>query len=213
MLDSLSSFFVLESDKDVARIGQTRYIGVLHFNNFILNLSLFIPILGNDCRTALFEKINNVGIVEGDRHDCNFYQIRFLFVTQVWQTKEACLKLMPEPGLESLDAGIKIEASFNARLDPILLYSLPIVGVEVVVKIHFNRVIARSQRLHVPLNVAVFLHSLHKVQVVDNEESNKDRGAAIAELELPSGPQVSFLKDAADLNEHACIFVETLIFN
>ena len=120
---------------------------------------------------------------------------------------------MPEPGLESLDAGIKIEASFNARLDPILLYSLSIVGVEVVVKIHFNRVIARSQRLHVPLDVAVFLHSLHKVQVVDNEESNKDRGAAIAELELPSGPQVSFLKDAADLYEHSCIFVETLIFN
>lgn len=120
---------------------------------------------------------------------------------------------MPEPSLESLDAGIKIEAFFNARLDPILLYSLPIVGVEVVVKIHFNRIIAGSQRLHVPLDVAIFLHSLYKVQVVDNEESNKDGGAAIAKLELSSGIQVSFLQDTADLNEHACIFVETLIFN
>ena len=119
---------------------------------------------------------------------------------------------MLEPVTEALNPAGKLHTVGQLRADPLVGFLHHIVIVELWPQVKLNRVVTRSDRLDIPLNVVILLYLLHVVKVVDDEEGDEDCDAPKEQRSLLAVPDVCLRYRARDLNEQETFHTLALFF-
>lgn len=119
---------------------------------------------------------------------------------------------MLQPVAESFDATNVTHTFVLLAIDPLSRLFDDEVIKEVGADIKLNCVVARGDRLDIPLDIIVLLNLLHVVKVVDDEESDENCNAAQQQRFGLALTDLFIVQGACNLKEHKTLFSITFIF-
>ena len=128
------------------------------------------------------------------------------------QLVKALFHLELDPVAERLDQGCVLYTFSFLQSDPLTGLVIQPVLVEVECNVKFNGIVASCDRLDVPLYIVVLLHLLDVVDVVEDEQRDKDSHTSQEERVFLADHDLVLCKGAGDLNvDQAGVSVALLI--